>query len=63
MVEVSVSSEKLSMAATRSFRIRPIRSTSVTIPVAMKVAHTFTAAAASSGEESDANAGVSAELI
>lgn len=43
--------------------MRPIRSTSVTIPVAMNVAHTFTASAASSGEESPAKAGVSAEPI
>src|SRR5690242_14078620 len=50
--------EKFSSAAMRSLRIRPIRSTSVTIPVAMKVAHTLMASAASSGDESAANAGV-----
>ena len=43
--------------------MRPMRSMSVTIPVAMKVAHTLTASAASSGEESAANAGVRAEPI
>lgn len=55
--------EKFSNADTKSFNIRPIRSMSVTIPVAIKVAQTFTASAASSGEESAANAGVSAEPI
>jgi len=40
-----------------------MRSMSVTMPVAMKVAHTFTASAANSGEESAANAGVNAEPI
>ncbi len=54
---------KLSRAATKSFNILPMRSTSVTSPVAMKVAQTFTAAEARSGEESALNAGVSAELI
>jgi putative effector of murein hydrolase len=55
--------EKFSSAEIRSFRIRPILSTSVTMPVAMNVAHTFTASAASSGEESAAKAGVSADPI
>lgn len=55
--------EKFSSAEIRSLSIRPIRSTSVTIPVAMKVAHTLIASAASSGDESAANAGVSAEPI
>ena len=54
---------KLSRAATRSFRILPMRSTSFTRPVAMKVAQTFTAAEARSGDESALNAGVRAELI
>jgi hypothetical protein len=40
-----------------------MRSTSVTIPVAMKVAQTLIASAASSGDESAANAGVSADPI
>jgi hypothetical protein len=40
-----------------------MRSTSVTIPVAINVAHTLMASAASSGEESAAKAGVSAEPI
>jgi len=40
-----------------------MRSTSVTKPVAMKVAHTFTAAEANSGDESAPKAGVRAELI
>lgn len=43
--------------------MRPIRSTSVTIPVDTKVAQTLIASAASSGDESTANAGVKAELI
>ena len=47
----------------RSFKIRPIRSTSVTMPVAMNVAHTLIASAASSGDESAAKAGVSADPI
>lgn len=55
--------EKFSSADTRSFKIRPIRSISVTIPVAMKVAQTVTASAASSGEESAAKAGVNADPI
>jgi hypothetical protein len=55
--------EKFSSADTKSFKIRPIRSMSVTIPVAMKVAHTLTASAANSGEESAAKAGVSADPI
>ena len=46
-----------------SFKIRPIFSTSVTKPVATNVAQTLIAAAASSGVESDPNAGVNAELI
>lgn len=54
---------KLVKADTSSFNIRPIRSTSVTRPVEMKVAQTLTAAAASSAVESDPNAGVKAELI
>ena len=54
---------KLSKAATRNFNILPMRSTSVTKPVAMNVAQTLTAAEASSGEESAPNAGVRAELI
>ena len=54
---------KLSKAPTSSFNILPIRSTSVTMPVAMNVAQTFTAAEASSGDESALKAGVSAELI
>lgn len=54
---------KLSSAVTRSFRMRPIRSASVTKPAARNVAHTLTAAEARSGDESAANAGVSAELI
>ena len=53
---------KLSNAVTRSFKILPIRSTSVTRPAAMKVAQTSTAAAARLGDESAPNAGVSAEL-
>jgi hypothetical protein len=40
-----------------------MRSTSVTMPVAMNVAQTLIASAASSGEESAAKAGVSAEPI
>lgn len=55
--------EKFSNAETSVLRIRPIRSTSVTIPVEMKEAHTLIASAASSGEESTAKAGVRAELI
>jgi hypothetical protein len=55
--------EKFSSAETSSLRIRPIRSISVTIPVAINVAHTFTASAASSGDESAAKAGVSADPI
>lgn len=54
---------KLSKAATRNFNILPIRSTSVTRPVAINVAQTFTAAEANSGDESAPNAGVRAELI
>lgn len=54
---------KFSRAVTRNLRIRPMRSTSVTKPVAMKVAHTFTAAEANSGDESAPKAGVRAELI
>lgn len=55
--------EKFSNAETKSFKILPMRSTSVTIPVAIKVAQTLMASAASSGEESTANAGVKAEPI
>jgi hypothetical protein len=55
--------EKFSKAEINSLRIRPMRSTSVTIPVAMKVAHTLIASAASSGEESAAKAGVRADPI
>jgi hypothetical protein len=40
-----------------------MRSTSVTMPVAINVAQTLIASAASSGEESAAKAGVSAEPI
>lgn len=54
---------KLSKAPTSSFSILPIRSTSLTMPVAMKVPQTLTAAEASSGDESALKAGVSAELI
>lgn len=54
---------KLSKDETKSFKILPIRSTSVTRPVAMKVAQTLTAADARSGEDSAAKAGVRAELI
>ena len=54
---------KLSNAPTSNFSILPIRSTSVTMPVAMNVAQTLTAAEASSGDESALKAGVSAELI
>ena len=39
-----------------------MRSTSVTRPVAIKVAHTSTAAEARSGDESTPKAGVNAEL-
>jgi hypothetical protein len=55
--------EKFSSADTKSFNILPIRSMSVTIPVAIKVAQTFTASAANSGEESAAKAGVNADPI
>ena len=55
--------EKLSRAETSTLWMRPMRSTSVTMPVETKVAHTVTASAASSGDESAAKAGVSAELI
>ncbi len=55
--------EMLSNPVTSSLKMRPIRSTLVTIPVATKVAHTLIASDASSGEESGANAGVRAELI
>ena len=55
--------EKFSRAETRSLSILPIRSTSVTIPVAINVAQTLTASAANSGEESAAKAGVRAEPI
>ena len=40
-----------------------MRSMSVTIPMAMKTPQTVTASEASSGDESAAKAGVSAELI
>ena len=43
--------------------MRPIRSILVMMPVPMNPAHTSMASAASSGEESAANAGVNAELI
>lgn len=46
-----------------SLGILPIRSTSVTMPVAIKVAQTLMASAANSGELSAAKAGVRAELI
>ena len=55
--------EKFSNAETKSLRMRPIRSTSVTIPIEMKVAHTLTASAANSGDESAAKAGVKADPI
>lgn len=55
--------EKFSRAEIKSLRIRPMRSTSVTMPVEMNVAQTLTASAANSGDESAANAGVKAELI
>lgn len=55
--------EMLSSPVTSSLKIRPIRSTLVTIPVATKVAQTLIASDASSGEESCAKAGVRAELI
>lgn len=61
--EVADLLEKFSSAEMRSLRIRPMRSTSVTMPVAMNVAHTLIASDASSGDESAANAGVSAEPI
>ena len=54
---------KRASAETSSFKILPIRSTSVTKPVDMKVAQTLIAADASSGVESAPNAGVKAELI
>ena len=54
---------KLARADTMSFSIRPIRSTSLTNPVAMKVAQTLMAADASSGDESVPKAGVRAEPI
>ena len=54
---------KLAKDETNNFKILPIRSTSVTRPVEMKVAHTLTAADANSGVESAPKAGVSAELI
>ena len=50
-------------AVTSNFGILPIRSTSVTMPVAIKVAQTLIASDANSGEESVAKAGVRAELI
>ena len=53
----------LSSPVTSSLKMRPIRSTLVTMPVATKVAQTLIASEASSGEESAANAGVRAELI
>lgn len=55
--------EKFSSPSTRSLRILPIRSTLVTIPVAMKVADTLIASDANSGDESAAKAGVRAEPI
>ena len=54
---------RLSNEDTNSLSILPIRSTSVTKPVEMKVAQTLTAAEARSGEESELKAGVKAELI
>ena len=54
---------KLIKEDTSSFRILPIRSTSVTSPAEMNVAHTLIATEASSGDESAPNAGVNAELI
>ena len=57
------SPEKFSSAETRSLRILPMRSTSVTIPVAIKAAHTLTASDANSGDDSAVKAGVRAELI
>lgn len=55
--------EKFSRPRTRSFRILPIRSTLVTIPVAMNVAETLIASDANSADESAANAGVRADPI
>lgn len=55
--------EKSSSADTRSRSIRPMRSASVTMPVEMNVAHTLIASAARAGDESEAKAGVRAELI
>ena len=54
---------KLASAETKSLSILPIRSISVTSPVAINVAQTSIAAEASSGDESAPNAGVNAELI
>ena len=54
---------KLAKAETMSFNIRPIRSISLTNPVAMNVAQTLMAADASSGDESAPKAGVRAEPI
>ncbi|KAI6772043.1 hypothetical protein HG530_003001 [Fusarium avenaceum] len=54
---LSLSLEKFSSALTRVLRILPMRSTSVTIPIEMKLAQTLTASEASSGDESAANAG------
>lgn len=54
---------RLSNDETKSFKILPIRSMSVTNPIEMNVAQTLTAADARSGEESAAKAGVNAELI
>lgn len=54
---------RLSNDETKSFKILPIRSMSVTNPIEMNVAQTLTAAEARSGEESAPKAGVNAELI
>ena len=53
---------KLSNAVTNNFKILPMRSTSVTRPVAMNVAQTSIAAEARLGDESAPKAGVNAEL-
>ena len=63
MEDVSVDPANVSRAATRIFKMRPIRSMSVTMPVDTNVAQTLIASAASSGDESTAKAGVNAELI
>ena len=54
---------KFSKPVTSNLKMRPIRSTCVTMPVATNVAPTLTASEASSGEESAAKAGVKADPI